>query len=223
MPATQALQGFLPTGVKHSEGVRLGVCFRFLTAVKEVYFVALSSFSWRDIDVTFTDGMAALKHLVLSGRQRLPNQFSGRLTQASPPLKQCGPFQWISKLQLSVYSSQEAAKLVSLLLFPKASPKLSGAGCMHTRCCQFNGMDDAFSSQEECTPSFSLPLLQRLDLYRGLGPSDAGVFRIGRFPAIVTDVWLSVAFGSKFDYDVRVIGLTVSVPSARAKFPLGCS
>ncbi|PHJ16604.1 hypothetical protein CSUI_009581 [Cystoisospora suis] len=136
--------------------------------------------SWRDVDATFTDGKTALLRLASSGRQRLCNRFPGRLTQTTLPFRQrLPPFLWISRLQLSVYSSQQAAELLSLLLFPGTKSKRSGSRRARTQAGHFNAAEDGFSAQEaDSPPSFSLPLLQRLDLYRGLGPPDSCIFRI---------------------------------------------
>ncbi|PFH37911.1 hypothetical protein BESB_002520 [Besnoitia besnoiti] len=149
---------------------------------------AENAICWTDLDLTFADATTAVTSLARSARRaRLPAstlEVIGRHKQnpfafsfaSSPP-----PFRWIQTLQLSVYSSEEAAAVVSQLLFHTVETRNAPCSPKIPSQTQFPDPPGAFgepSFQETQGAGALMPGLRRLDIYRGIGARGAGVFQI---------------------------------------------
>ncbi|KYF41685.1 hypothetical protein TGARI_258900 [Toxoplasma gondii ARI] len=164
---------------------------------------------WSDLDLTFADATKAFTNLVHSATQASNPRPSHRRQKVAGRVSLCRlnfkdnptPFRWVQTLQLSVYSSEETAALLSLLLFPTrqssgvcsaSRPQLhengkvapDGKDTIHDPCAAghrhlpavIDDMDQ--DATAEGSADLLMPALRRLDVYRGVGQRGCGVFWI---------------------------------------------
>ncbi|KEP66408.1 UNVERIFIED_CONTAM: hypothetical protein HHA_258900 [Hammondia hammondi] len=164
---------------------------------------------WSDLDLTFADATKAFTSLVHSARQASNPLPSHRRQEVAGRVPICRlnfrdnptPFRWVQTLQVSVYSSEETAALLSILLFPTrqssgvcsaSRPQLrengkvapDGKDTIRGPCVAENRhipavIDDVDSAATaEGSADLLMPALRRLDVYRGVGKRGCGVFWI---------------------------------------------